>query len=116
MLDNTKQDADVLIVQTTVASAQTKILSWWVMTQISLFFGIMLTSMQTIFSCLLRIHRHLKLKRYGAYNSARLGMHLLLMHIHVIFGCETTSRLFGLGKGIAVKQVSDSYVYNCAQT
>ena len=59
--------------------------------------------MQTIFSCLLRIHRHPKLKRYDTYNSARLGEHLLFMH--AIFGCETTSRLFGLGKGILVKKL-----------
>ena len=70
--------------------------------------------MQTIFSCLVRIHRHPKLKRYGAYNSARLGEHLLLMH--AIFGCETTSCLFGLGKGIVVKKLSDGHLYKCAET
>ena len=70
--------------------------------------------MQTIFSCLLRIHRHPKLKRYGAYNSARLGEHLLFMH--AIFGCETKSRLFGLGKGIVVKKLSDSHICKSAET
>ena len=70
--------------------------------------------MQTIFSCLLRIHRHPKLKRYGAYNSARLGEHLLFLH--AIFGYETTSRLFGLGKGIVVKKLSDSHFYKSAET
>ena len=70
--------------------------------------------MQTIFSCLLRIHRRPKLKRYGAYNSARLGEHLLFMH--AIFGCETTSRIFGLGKGIVVKKLSDSHFYKSAET
>ena len=84
------------------------------MTQICLFFCFILTSMQTIFSCLLRIHGHLKLKRYGAYNSARLGEHLLFMH--AIFGCETTSHLFGLGKGIIVKKLSNSHFYESAET
>ena len=70
--------------------------------------------MQTIFSCLLRIHRHPKLKRHGVYNSTRLGDHLLFMH--AIFGCETTSRLFGLGKGIVVKKLSDSHFYKSAET
>ena len=32
-----------------------------------------------------------------------------------IFGCETTSRLFGLGKGIVVKKLSDSHFYKCAE-
>ena len=70
--------------------------------------------MQTIFSFLLRIHRHPKLKRYDIYNSARLDEHLLF--IHAIFGCETTSRLFGLGKGIVVKKLSDSHFYKSTET
>ena len=84
------------------------------MTQICFFFCIMLTSMQTIFPCLLRIYRHPKLKRYGAYNSARFGEHLLFMQ--AIFGCETTSHLFELGKGIVIKKLSDSHFYKCAET
>ena len=84
------------------------------MTQICLFFCSVLTSMQTIFSCLLRIHRHPRLTRYGAYNSARLGEHLLFMH--AIFGCETASSLFGLGKEIVVKKLSDSHFYKSAET
>ena len=36
--------------------------------------------------------------------------------MHAIFGCETTSRLFGLGKGIVVKTLSDSHFYEIAET
>ena len=36
--------------------------------------------------------------------------------MHAIFGCETTSRLFGLGKGIVVKKLSDSHFYKSAET
>ena len=43
-----------------------------------------------------------------------LGEHLLFMH--AIFGCETTSRFFGLGKGIVVKKLSDSHFYKYAET
>ena len=93
--------------QTTVASAQTK-------HTILVGDDTDLRSMQMIFSCLLRIHRHPKLKRYGAYNSAWLGEHLLFMH--AVFGCETTRHLFGLGKGIVVKKLSDSHFYKCAET
>ena len=35
--------------------------------------------------------------------------------MHAIFGCETTSRLFGLGKGIVVKKLSDSHFYKSAE-
>ena len=41
-------------------------------------------------------------------------VHLLFMH--AIFGCETTSRLFGLGKGIVVNKLSDSHFYKSAET
>ena len=41
--------------------------------------------------------------------------HLLFMH--AIFGCETTCRLFGLGKGkIVVNKLSDSHFYKSAET
>ena len=36
--------------------------------------------------------------------------------MHAIFGCKTTSRLFGLGKGIVVKKLSDSHFYKSAET
>ena len=36
--------------------------------------------------------------------------------MHAIFGCETTSRLFGLGKGIAVKKLSYNHFYKSAET
>ena len=36
--------------------------------------------------------------------------------MHAIFGCETTSRLFGLGKGIVVKKLSDSHFHKSAET
>ena len=38
------------------------------------------------------------------------------MLIHAILGCDTTSHLFGLGKGIVVKKVSDSYFYKYGET
>ena len=36
--------------------------------------------------------------------------------MHAIFGCETTSRLLGLGKGTVVKKLSDSHFYKSAET
>ena len=36
--------------------------------------------------------------------------------MHAMFGCDTTSRLFVLGKGIVVKTMSDSHFYKCAET
>ena len=78
VFDSAKQDADV---QTTVVSAQTK---HTILVGDDTDLLVLLLhpdiNAKTIFSCLLRIHRHLKLKRYGAYNSARLGEHLLFMH------------------------------------
>lgn len=39
-----------------------------------------------------------------------------LLFIHAILGCDTTSRLFGLGKGLAVKKVkTDAMFYKQAQ-
>ena len=36
--------------------------------------------------------------------------------MHAIFGCETTSRLYGLGKGVVFKKLSDSHFYKSAET
>ena len=36
--------------------------------------------------------------------------------MHAIFGCETTSHLFGLGKGIVVKKLSYNHFYKSAET
>ena len=69
-MDSAKQDADVLIVQTTGASAQTKDTILVGAVQICLsFFCIMLKWIEMAFSFLLRIQKHPKhpkLKRYGA--------------------------------------------------
>ena len=111
VFDSAKQDADV---QTTVASAQTK--------------HTILVGDDTDLLVLL-LHPDIdannifvppentqtsKTEKVWFYNSARLGEHLLFMH--AIFGCETTSRLFGLGKGIVVTKLSDSHFYKSAET
>ena len=36
--------------------------------------------------------------------------------MHAIFSCETTSRLYGLGKGIVVKKLSYNHFYKSAET
>ena len=54
------------------------------------------------------------IKQCKALLGSKLCEHLLL--IHAILGCDTTRHLFGLGKGIVVKKVSDSYFYKCRET
>ena len=34
-----------------------------------------------------------------------------LLFVHAISGCDTTSRLFGLGKGVAVKKIENGPVF-----
>ena len=34
-----------------------------------------------------------------------------LLFVHAISGCDTTSRLFGLGKGVAVKKIENDPVF-----
>ena len=53
------------------------------------------------------------IKQCKALLGLKLCEHLLFMH--AILGCDTKGHLFGLGKGI-VKKVSDSHFYKCAET
>ena len=54
------------------------------------------------------------IKQCKALLGSKLCEHLLFMH--ATLGCDTTSHLFGLGKGIVIKMVSDSHFYKCAET
>ena len=116
-MDSAKQDADVLMVQATTASAQSK--------------DTILVGDDTDFLVLLLHHADIDsndifispentkaskasktkkvwcLKQCKALLGSKLCEHLLFMH--AILGCDTTSHLFGLGKGFMVKKVSDSH-------
>ena len=120
-IDQATHDADVLIVQTAVASAQTK--------------DTVLIGDDTDLLILLLHHvkmdahelfmapepkQSTKRKRVWCIKQSRelLGPKLCdhLLFVHAIAGCDTTSRLFGLGKGVAVKKIeNDPVFYNQAK-
>jgi len=120
-IDHATHDADVLIVQTAVASAHTK--------------DTVLIGDDTDLLILLLHHVEMdahelfmapepkqstKKKRVWCIKQSRelLGPKLCdhLLFVHAISGCDTTSRLFGLGKGVAVKKIeNDPVFYNQAK-
>ena len=129
-MDSAKQDADVLIVQTTIASAQSKY-------QIpdSREADTILVGDDTDLLVLLLHHADVDsndiflspentkasktkkvwcIKQCKALLGSKLCEYLLFMP--AILGCDTVAHLFGLCKGIVVKKVSDSHFYKCAET
>ena len=117
--DHSKQDADVLIVQTAVASATTK--------------DTVLVGDDTDLLVLLLHHADMnahelflapepkqasKKRRVWCIQQSKelLGPAICsyMLFIHAILGCDTTSRLFGLGKGLAVKKVKNDALF-CKQ-
>ena len=112
MVDSAKQDADVLIVQTTIASAQTKdtILVGDDTDLLVLLHhadidsnDIFVSPENTKTSKASKTKKVWCIKQCKALLGSKLCEHLLFMH--AILGCDTTSHLFGLGKGIVVKKV-----------
>ena len=107
--DHAKHDADVLIVQTAIASARTK--------------DTVLVGDDTDLLVLLLHHADLnaqlflapepkkatKTRRIWCIKQTKelLGPKVCdnLLFIHAILGCDSTSRLFGIGKGMALKKV-----------
>ena len=110
--DHTKHDADVLIVQTAIASSRTK--------------DTVLVGDDTDLLVLLLHHADLnahelflapepkkatKTRRIWCIKKIKelLGPKVCdnLLFIHAILGCDSTSRLFGIGKGLALKKVKN---------
>lgn len=110
--DHAKHDADVLIVQTAIASARTK--------------DTVLVGDDTDLLVLLLHHADLnaqelflapepkkatKTRRIWCIKQTKelLGPKVCdnLLFIHAILGCDSTSRLFGIGKGMALKKVKN---------
>ena len=112
MVDSAKQDTDLLIVQTTIASAQTKdtILVGDDTDLLVLLLhhadidsnDIVLSPENTKASNASKTKNVWCIKQCKALLGSKLCEHLLFMH--AILGCDTTSHLFGLGKGIVVKK------------
>ena len=112
-MDSAKQDAHVLIVQTTIASAQTKdtILVGDATDLVALLLhhagidsnDIFLSLKSTKTSKASKTKNVWYIKQCKALLGSKLCEHLLCMH--AILGCDATSHLFGLGNGIVVKKV-----------
>lgn len=64
--------------------------------------------------CLGQINQILRLKKWDILQTKRLlgeNVCSMLPFIHAITGCDTTSRVFGIGKGMALKKmISDNYL------
>ena len=117
--DHAKQDADVLIGQTAVASARTK--------------ETVITGDDTDLLVLLLCHAEInthdlflisepkqslsKNKIWCIQQSKELfGIDVCnnILFIHAILGCDTTSHLYGLGKGLALKKFKSNVLF-CQQ-
>ena len=115
-IDHAKHDADFLIVQTAVASTRMK--------------DTVLVGDDTDLLVLLLHHADMnthelflapepkqasKTKRVWCIKQSKelLGPVICdnLLFIHAILGCDTTSRLFGLGKGLAVKKMKNDALF-----
>ena len=112
-IDHVTHDADVLIVQTAVGSAQTK-------DTVLLVGGWHRLADSPTAPCRNGRTRVVHGTRAWCMRQSRelLGPKLCdhLLFVHAMSGCDTTSRLFGLGKGVAVQKIeNDPVFYNQAK-